>query len=131
MTTHSCLLCLGSNENRIARMTSAREALKANFPHIRFGTEMETEAIGSGFLSPFSNQVAWFETSLSSEQVRGILKQIERDNGRLPEDKALGIVKLDIDLLMYDDCVLKPADMEKEYVLVGMKELGFIYNQPS
>ena len=124
ITIHSCLLCIGSNDDRIARMTSAREALKANFPHIRFGTEMETEAIGCGFLSPFSNQVAWFQTSHSAEEVRTILKQIERDHGRLPEDKAQGIVKLDIDLLMVDDCVLKPADMEKDYVIAGMKELG-------
>jgi len=131
MTSHSCLLCLGSNFYRIAHMAYARRDLEKIFPDIRFSTEMETETIGAGFLSPFSNQVAWFETSLSSEQVRGILKQIESDNGRLPEEKAHGIVKLDIDLLMYDDCVLKPTDMKKEYVLVGMKELGFIYNQPS
>ena len=85
--------------------------------------EMETEAIGSRFLSPFSNQTALFETSMSAEEVRTILKRIEHRNGRSPEDKAQGIVKLDIDLLNYDDCVLKPEDMEREFVLVGMREL--------
>ena len=130
MTTHSCLLCLGSNVDRLTQMASAREALKRHFPDIRFSTEMETEAIGSRFLSPFSNQVASFETTLSAEEVRTILKQIERDLGRLPEDKAQGIVKLDIDLLMVDDCVLKPADLEKEFVWEGMKEvIPSIYNK--
>ena len=85
---------------------------------------METEAIGSGFLSPFSNQVARLTTPLSAEEVRTILKSIEKENGRLPEDKAKGIVKLDIDLLMYDDTVLKPKDMEKSYIYKGMKVLG-------
>ena len=84
---------------------------------------METEAIGSRFLSPFSNQTALFETSIPAEEVRTILKRIERRNGRSPEDKAQGIVKLDIDLLKYDDCVLKPEDMEREFVLTGMREL--------
>ena len=124
MTIHSCLLCLGSNFDRKVHMNSVRRDLERHFPDIRFGTEMETEAIGSGFLSPFSNQVAWFKTSHSAEEVRDILKQIERDHGRFPDDKAQGIVKLDIDLLRFDNEVLKPADLGKDYVLAGIKELG-------
>ena len=123
MMIHSCLLCLGSNFDRLAKMDSAREALKVHFPDIRFSKEMETEAIGEKFLSPFSNQVASFETTLSSEEVRHILKEIEHNHGRSPEDKAQGIVKLDIDLLMVDDRVLKPKDLEKDFVLEGMRQL--------
>ena len=126
MNTHSCLLCIGSNYYRTAYMAYARNDLKKYFPDIRFGPETETEAIGSRFLSPFSNQVASFETTLSAEEVRTVLKQIEHDNGRLPEDKAQGVVKMDIDLLMYDDRVLKPQDMERDFVREGMKELGEI-----
>lgn len=124
MNTHSCLLCLGSNKDRELRMEAARKALRKHFAYILFGTEMETEAIGSGFLSPFSNQVARLTTPLSAEEVRTILKSIEKENGRLPEDKAKGIVKLDIDLLMYDDTVLKPKDMEKRYVQEGLVALA-------
>lgn len=105
-------------------MEAARIALALHFPDIRFSTEMETEAIGSGFLSPFSNQVAQLTTPLSAEEVRTILKSIEKENGRLPEDKAQGIVKLDIDLLKFDDAILKPQDLEKSYVLEGLAELA-------
>ena len=124
MTTHSCLLCLGSNSNRKAKMASARKDLEKRFPGIRFSMEMDTQAIGDRFLSPFSNQIASFDTPLSAEEVRNILKQIERDHGRLPEDKAQGIVKLDIDLLMYDDNILKPKDLKKDFVTEGIKLLG-------
>ena len=123
MNTHSCLLCLGSNKDRRLRLEIARKALIRLFPDIRFSDEMETEAIGNGFLSPFSNQVALFHTSLSAEEVRSILKDLEQTNGRLPEDKTKGIVKLDIDLLKYDDLILKPKDMEKEYVQKGITQL--------
>jgi len=105
-------------------MASARKALKYYFPNIRFSSEMETEAIGRGLLTPFSNQVASFETVQSIENIRAILKQIERDHGRLPEDKAQGIVKLDIDLLRYDNFVLKTDDMKNSHVKRGMKSLG-------
>lgn len=124
MTLHSCLLCLGSNFYRTAHLAYARRDLKVFFPDIRFASEMETEAIGSRFLSPFSNQVASFETTLSSEEVRAILKQIERDLGRLPEEKSQGVVRIDIDLLMYDDSVLKPADLERDFVVEGLKSLS-------
>ena len=124
MNIHSCLLCLGSNIDREKHLESARMALTQAFPNIRFAPEMETEAIGSRFLSPFSNQVATFTTTQDREQVRGILKLIERDNGRLPEDKAQGLVKLDIDLLKFGDEVLKPADLTLPYVQAGLKELG-------
>lgn len=120
MTLHSCLLCLGSNFDRHASMAHARQALEHHFPDIRFGKEMETEAIGSGFLSPFSNQLARLTTLLDTESIRHILKGIEQAQGRLPEDKAQGIVKLDIDLLLVDDCVLKPKDMEREFVKRGI-----------
>ena len=124
MNQHTCILCLGSNFYRIAHMAYAQRDLKKHFPTIRFSKEMETEAIGSRFLSPFSNQVASFETTLSSEEVRAILKQIERDLGRLPEEKPQGVIRIDIDLLMYDDCVLKPADLERDFVVEGLKSLS-------
>ena len=123
MNQHSCLLCLGSNSNRHFHMEEARKALMKLIPNIRFSEEMTTEAIGNKFLSPFSNQVAKLETSLTIEEIRSLLKKIEKDNGRLPEDKEQGIVKLDIDLLKFDDLILKPNDMEKDYVLEGMKFL--------
>ena len=129
MNQHSCLLCIGSNMARHIHMEDARKSLTEHFPDIRFGKEMETEAIGGNFLSPFSNQVATFATSLSAEEVRCILKGIERNNGRTTEDKAQGIVKLDIDLLMYDDQVLKPKDMEREFVKQGMEALSETTNK--
>ena len=121
---HTCLLCLGSNLYGATRLSAARHVLLSHFPDIRFSQEMVTEAIGTGFLSPFHNQVARLTTPLSAEEVRGILKQIERDNGRFPEDKANGIVKLDIDLLVYDEVVLKPKDLEREFVRIGLEELS-------
>ena len=52
MDEHHCLLCMGSNTNRYAQLSVAREALRTTFPDIHFGEMMETEAVGSGFL-PF------------------------------------------------------------------------------
>ena len=121
MNTHHCLICLGSNKEYTQRLFNARKALCAHFPDIRFGKEMKTEAIGSHFLSPFGNQLGKFTTTLLPEEIRPLLKQIEKDNGRMADDKEKGIVKLDIDLLMYDDQILKPDDMKRDFVLQGLE----------
>lgn len=123
MDEHHCLLCMGSNTDRSAQLSVARKALCATFPDIHFGEMMETEAIGSGFHSPFSNQLARFSTTLSPDSVHDIFKELERRSGRTPEDKSLGVVKLDIDLLVFDNRVLKPEDMEREYIRRGISVL--------
>ncbi|MCD7925073.1 2-amino-4-hydroxy-6-hydroxymethyldihydropteridine diphosphokinase [Phocaeicola sp.] len=123
MNEHQCLLCMGSNTDRSARLSEAREALSSAFPDIHFGELMETEAIGSGMRSPFSNQLAKFTTTLTPDSVHELFKKLEQRSGRTPEDKAAGIVKLDIDLLVVDDKVLKPEDMEREYIRRGLRIL--------
>ena len=127
MDIHHCLICLGSNFGYSERLKAARCALQRTFSDIRFGMEMETEAIGGKWLSPFCNQLAIFTSDLSACDIRLILKRIEKENGRLPEDKEKGVVKLDIDLLMVDDEVLKPEDMERDFVKKGLEEEIFIH----
>jgi 2-amino-4-hydroxy-6-hydroxymethyldihydropteridine diphosphokinase len=63
--------------------------------------------------------VAAVDTDLSREELREMFKQIERSAGRTADDKSHEIVRLDIDLLTYGDELLKPADMERDYVARG------------
>ena len=125
MNEHHCLLCMGSNTDRLKHLSEARKALTATFPDVCFGRLMETEAIGSGFYSPFSNQLASFTTTLLPDAIHAFFKQLERCSGRMPDDKAKGIVKLDVDLLMFDSEVLKPEDMQREYICKGMEDFPY------
>lgn len=72
----------------------------------------------------FSNQVAMFTTGIEEKEVIRALKQIEFEVGRRPEDKLAERVCLDIDLLVYDDEILKPEDMRRPYIREGVKELN-------
>lgn len=123
MNEHHCLLCMGSNTDRSAQLSEARKALSVAFPGINFGELMETEAIGSGFHSPFSNQLARFTTTLTADSVHTLFKELEHRSGRTSLDKAIGVVKLDIDLLVYDNVILKPKDIQREYIRKGIVEL--------
>lgn len=123
MNSESCLICLGSNYDREIHMNAARKALSETFPNIRFGEELETEAIGEGFFSPFSNQLATFQTSLTTDEIRQRLKEIELDNGRMPQEKSQGIVKIDIDILIHGSRILKPEDLKRDYIQQELERL--------
>lgn len=115
-----CLLCIGSNCKQEENVRFARQRLSEHFPSIRFAPEEETVPFGLQNPSPFLNQVAWLETSRSEPEVRAILKEIEREAGRSAADKEKEIVRLDIDLLSCDEQVLKPRDMQYDYVQRGI-----------
>ena len=51
------------------------------------------------------------------------LKAIEREAGRMPEEKKQEIVRLDLDLLSCDDTVYKPDDLKRDYICRGLKEI--------
>ena len=104
-------------------MNAARNALSEAFPNIRFSEELETEAIGEGFFSPFSNQLATFQTSLTNDEIRQRLKIIEQNNGRMPQEKSQGIVKIDIDLLIHGSRILKPEDLKRDYIQQELERL--------
>ena len=121
----SCLICIGSNYDRKENLLLARQRLQALFPTVRFATEEETEPLHLRSSALFSNQVAEFITGLEEVCVVDKLKAIEHEAGRRPGDKAKEKICLDIDLLMYNGKILKPEDMEREYVRKGLKELDY------
>lgn len=117
-------ICLGCNSHRRHNMADARRRLSAAFPGIRFAREEDTPPLLPARKGPFANQVACFRSSLCAERVKQCLKDIERHCGRRPADTRRGIVRMDIDLLLAGPDVCKPADLERDYVCRGLKELG-------
>ncbi len=116
---------MGSNTYKEANIQWAQKQLTSYFPDIRFGSEQDTLPLGLTNPAHFTNQLAKFSTLLSMEKIKSICKQLESMAGRLPNDKKDGMVKLDIDLLIYDYQNLKESDLKKDYVIAGMKELDW------
>ncbi|MFV0404163.1 MAG: 2-amino-4-hydroxy-6-hydroxymethyldihydropteridine diphosphokinase, partial [Bacteroides graminisolvens] len=99
------------------------ERLTEIYPSVRFSEAYLTAAEGLQNPSPFLNQVAVVHTRQTAHEVRATLKELEREAGRLPAHKQLEVIKLDADLLQFNDRVLKPADMQRSYVQRGMAQV--------
>ena len=116
-------ISIGSNEQQKENLSLARKRLKELFPDIRFSTEEETKPLYFRRSSLFSNQVARFISSSDAAEITSCLKAIEREAGRMPEEKKQEIVRLDLDLLSCDDRVYKPDDLKRDYICRGLKEI--------
>lgn len=118
------LLSLGANTpDKKQRLADAMLAI-AQIAHIENQTPIyETAAEGSVATLPYANALMLIETSAEYEALRATFKQWERNAGRTPESKAQGLIPLDIDIVVWDEQVIKERDMEFEYMKLGMKLL--------
>ena len=112
---HQVILCLGSNQDAEDHIQKAQRLLREQFPDFQFSEAIWSEPVGID--SPqFLNGIAWGETEMEYVQLRQLTKAMERSVGDRKYLRAKGIIKLDIDILMYDGKKLHPEDWEREYV---------------
>ena len=121
---HYFLLALGSNTLGEHNIALAKAYLTAAFPKIQFSRSLVTPAIGI-VSPPFINCLAQTCCCEQMTEVLATLKNIETTMGSMPEERRKGIVKIDIDLLQFDETRHKTDDWERNYIQLLLKELGY------
>jgi 7,8-dihydro-6-hydroxymethylpterin-pyrophosphokinase (HPPK) len=121
---HYILLALGSNTLAQHNIELAKAYLTAAFPKIQFSRLLVTPAIGI-VSPPFINCLAQTYCCEQMADVLATLKNIETAMGSMPEKRRKGIVKIDIDLLQFDETRHKADDWERDYIQLLLKELGY------
>lgn len=71
----------------------------------------------------YMNAVVKGITTLSPEQIEKQCKEFEISNGRDCKARAAGDVPLDIDLVIYDDIILRPKDFTREFFKIGYESI--------
>ncbi|NLZ94803.1 MAG: hypothetical protein GX921_03125 [Bacteroidales bacterium] len=120
---HKVLLGIGTNTDVCFNMEQAIDYLLSYFPSIKFTSTIKTEAYGENYTAPFLNSLAYFETYKSKDEVELKLKAIEKKMGRKTSHKTEGKIIIDIDLIKWDNEVLKPNDFKRDYMHELMLEV--------
>ncbi len=114
---------LGSNIDRERNLRGGLADLRTAYGALELSPVYESAAVGfTG--EPFLNLVAAFDTDQSIEAVDAELSRIEERHGRVRGDERFAPRTLDIDLLLFGDCVLQqpgltvPRDEILEYAFV-------------
>lgn len=115
MGKNKFLIILGSNTDCRTNIAVAEHHLHNAFgDYVCSKTEFSTP-IGMAGSPRFANKCLAIISDKTASEIKAICKAIEKLTGRKPEDKAQGVVRIDIDLVAAGDTVLKPDDYSREY----------------
>ena len=127
---------IGTNINAEANMLLVKESLNSLFDVI-YSSIYKTPA--EGFEGEdFLNSVCKFDTDKNPQELRTLLKNIEKDMGRTFSQKGMSNRVIDLDLILYGDLQinrngleLPSSDIEKyKFVLEPLAEIAPDYIHP-
>ena len=127
---------IGTNINAEANMLLVKESLNSLFDVI-YSSIYKTPA--EGFEGEdFLNSVCKFDTDKNPQELRTLLKNIEKDMGRTFTQKGMSNRVIDLDLILYGDfqinrngLELPSSDIEKyKFVLEPLAEIAPDYIHP-
>ncbi len=108
---------MGANTDAASQLARARLWLDAHFGGITYGDELRIAPERNPLCeAPYHNQCAILTTTLSLADLHKTIKQAEAQLGRTAEDKARGIVRIDIDIIAYGQEIVKPQDLTTDYL---------------
>jgi len=110
------LLSIGTNEDKEANLAACHELLDNSFEEIHYSGTSVTSPYGAHYKNDFLNQLAIVYTNKEKEEISLLLKSIEKEMGRKKADKEKGVVKIDIDLVIWNGEVLKPTEISRSYI---------------
>ncbi|KGJ89279.1 2-amino-4-hydroxy-6-hydroxymethyldihydropteridine diphosphokinase [Thalassotalea sp. ND16A] len=123
-------ISIGSNIDRDQQIINGVAALKATFGKVQLSSVYECEPVG--FIGEnFYNLVAMVETEQPPSYIGEILKQLEKQQGRIDFSKKFSPRQLDLDILLYDDLIINtPVQLPRNeipknaYVLQPLAEIA-------
>lgn len=119
------VISIGSNTpDRRERMERAVEWLAETF-HVTASSKIYETAEYHGRYAPYFNCVVRAESTESdTTAIISRLKAYERSQGRTEESKTTGQVPIDLDLVTFNDSILRPHELDREYFLIGYREIN-------
>lgn len=123
MSEYNCTIGIGSNSpERERELQKAIEELKNYLNPCEISSTYSSPA-QNGKDPEYLNAVAYGGTDETAVEIIKYLKSLERAAGRSDELKRKGIVPLDLDLVVYDNRILRPEDFQRQYFNIGYRQL--------
>jgi 2-amino-4-hydroxy-6-hydroxymethyldihydropteridine diphosphokinase len=124
-------ISIGSNIDAEKNIRLAIHALQGHYGRLILSSVYESEAVGFEG-DNFLNLVAGLNTEEDVYTVAATLRKIEDDNGRVRSGPRFSSRIVDLDLLLYDDLILKENGLElprdeiikNAFVLLPLEEIA-------
>lgn len=119
MTT--ALISLGANTADKEIQLQEAIASISRIAHIDACTPIyNTPAEGSVAAAPYANALLQISTDSDYDTLNATFKSWEQAAGRTPASKSQGIIPLDVDIIIWDNNIIKQRDMQLSYMKQGL-----------
>lgn len=113
------VLSFGSNSgDRQKNVLKALDWINLRFPDSTVSEIYETPEI-HGIGNPYINAVGVCEVGCSLQELIALTKEYEKENGRNSECRRRGDVPIDIDVVKWNDTILRPLDYSSSFFNIG------------
>ena len=113
------VLSNGSNsKDREWQMQTCIEWLKSNFSMVAM-TPIYNSAAANGKDADYLNAVVKVKSKKTYEEINEAVKQYEHVCGRTPMSKLQGSIPMDIDIVVWNDEVVRQNDFDQNYFKTG------------
>ena len=124
MALNHAILSIGTNHpDRDSRITDAIQWLTGTFRVQSCSEVYEMPAI-NGTDRPYLNAVAAIATDTCLPEFIDLLKCYEAQCGRTPQSKAAGVIPIDIDVIIWNDTIMRPREFAYDYFTKGYGQLS-------
>lgn len=126
MNDHIAVLSLGSNKTDGEQLIKfASSVLSTWFMSIDFSCILRNPAINMPSETPdYFNMLVLVRTKFNADEIKRLAKTLERMAGDTKELRRNGVVIMDIDIVEYDNSILKPNDTKRDYYRTLRKTFG-------
>ncbi|MCM1450223.1 MAG: 2-amino-4-hydroxy-6-hydroxymethyldihydropteridine diphosphokinase [Clostridiales bacterium] len=125
---HRAIISLGSNVPDKERIVS--RALRQLGDTIVAASQPYIDPVDNDATAPYVNIVAIIDTHCDHLTLAQKYKTLEVQAGRTPQSKQLGLIELDIDIVIYDNEIKRPADYTSPHFQKGYHQLQEKYPNP-
>lgn len=117
------IMALGSNQNQVENINSAKAALQKHFESVSFTASIWTEPVGMESTERFLNCLCRVTSDDNIDCINGFLKRTEKEIGRTSDDSKQGKIAIDIDILKFNDAIMHESDWKRGYIKELIKHI--------
>ncbi|NDP20276.1 MAG: hypothetical protein GZ091_04240 [Paludibacter sp.] len=120
---NTAIVMLGSNFNPEQNLEIAKDKLSEYFELVTQSSHIISKPVGKKYKYDFHNESVKLLSADTAEETKIIFKQIEKDLGRTPESKQLGVMPIDIDLIFWNETLIDDDYNKFDFVKTCVDEI--------
>jgi len=122
---NECIIGIGSNIDANKNIPEMLKLLGADVQIVQVSQMIQTKPIGLIDQADYTNGAVRIRTEMNLETLTLYLKELEDRMGRDRNQQKFGPRNIDLDLLIWNNCVVDDDYYTRDFLRTSAEELGF------